>query len=159
MKTMRTRLNVLAVAALLAACSPALRAPSLQRLIRHLLKADIGAVEGTSPVVLVQFRRDGCQWCERFEREVVPEFRRLYVETRRVSFTQVDVGQKSPFGNEVSDVKKLGRVITEPMLLLGQRTEDGGLDIKIRYGGFMPLNALEQSFTNSGLPIPNRVAK
>lgn len=78
---------------------PALCAAQLPRFLRtthaiHLTKTDIGNVEGTSPFVLVQFRRDDCPWCKRFSQDVLPEFRCLYVDTGQASVSQVGFGLK-----------------------------------------------------------------
>lgn len=114
---------------------------------RHLTKAELGVVEGTSPFVLVEARRDWCPWCDRLEQDVLPDFRRRYIDTGVIAFCRIQLGPPSPF----TELQQAGLVA--PMLIVGRRTEDGGLDILARHEGATPAGYLERMFTQTGLLV------
>src|SRR5262249_33870097 len=94
-----------------------------ERPVERLAPSDVRTIDGTAEWVLVEYRRDGCWMCERFEADTLPAFKREFVATGKMAFATIDVTAEDLLGVPL----KFG---SPPRLFIGTRTPDGGVDVR-----------------------------
>jgi thioredoxin-related protein len=118
-----------------------------QKFVEHIDQEEVGPITGTAKTVLIEYRRDGCKWCERLDAETLPGFKKEFVEIGQFSLAVVDVTAEFQGGEPPARRKVHVRVT--PTLLVGTRTD--GVDVVTRINGFMTLPQLKAALLMVGV--------